>query len=412
MNKLKLTPAERSWVLYDVGNSAFTLLIATIIPIYFNFLAEEAGLSNVQYLAYWGYAASAATLLVAVLGPVFGTLADTQGYKKPIFLLFLGVGLIGCIALGFAAHWLRFLLIFVVARVGYSGSLIFYDSMLSDITDADRMDHVSSQGYAWGYIGSCIPFAGCLALVLGAGALGLSMVTAMGLSFGITALWWLGFTLPLLRRYEQKHFVERQPHAIRESFARLGRTLASVRQEKKIFLFLLAFFFYIDGVYTIIDMATAYGEALGLDSTGLLLALLLTQVVAFPFAILFGRLARKFSGDQLIPLCILAYFGIAVFAMFLRTQAQFWMLAVLVGMFQGGIQALSRSYFARIIPSSQSGEYFGLLDICGKGASFMGTTVVSVVSQITGNISLGVGMIALLFLVGLILFRQASRIPS
>ena len=412
MNKLKLTPAERSWVLYDVGNSAFTLLIATIIPIYFNFLAEEAGLSNVQYLAYWGYAASAATLLVAVLGPVFGTLADTQGYKKPIFLLFLGVGLIGCIALGFAAHWLWFLLIFVVARVGYSGSLIFYDSMLSDITDADRMDHVSSQGYAWGYIGSCIPFAGCLALVLGSGALGLSMVTAMGLSFGITALWWLGFTLPLLRRYEQKHFVERQPHAIRESFARLGRTLASVRQEKKIFLFLLAFFFYIDGVYTIIDMATAYGEALGLDSTGLLLALLLTQVVAFPFAILFGRLARKFSGDQLIPRCILAYFGIAVFAMFLRTQAQFWMLAVLVGMFQGGIQALSRSYFARIIPSSQSGEYFGLLDICGKGASFMGTTVVSVVSQITGNISLGVGMIALLFLVGLILFRQASRIPS
>ena len=412
MNKLKLTPAERSWVLYDVGNSAFTLLIATIIPIYFNFLAEEAGLSNVQYLAYWGYAASAATLLVAVLGPVFGTLADTQGYKKPIFLLFLGVGLIGCIALGFAAHWLWFLLIFVVARVGYSGSLIFYDSMLSDITDADRMDHVSSQGYAWGYIGSCIPFAGCLALVLGSSALGLSMVTAMGLSFGITALWWLGFTLPLLRRYEQKHFVERQPHAIRGSFARLGRTLASVRQEKKIFLFLLAFFFYIDGVYTIIDMATAYGEALGLDSTGLLLALLLTQVVAFPFAILFGRLARKFSGDQLIPLCILAYFGIAVFAMFLRTQAQFWMLAVLVGMFQGGIQALSRSYFARIIPSSQSGEYFGLLDICGKGASFMGTTVVSVVSQITGNISLGVGMIALLFLVGLILFRQASRVPS
>ena len=412
MNKLKLTPAERSWVLYDVGNSAFTLLIATIIPIYFNFLAEEAGLSNVQYVAFWGYAASAATLRVAVVGPVFGTLADTQGYKKPIFLLFLGVGLIGCIALGFAAHWLWFLLIFVVARVGYSGSLIFYDSMLSDITDADRMDHVSSQGYAWGYIGSCIPFAGCLALVLGAGALGLSMVTAMGLSFGITALWWLGFTLPLLRRYEQKHFVERQPHAIRESFARLGRTLASVRQEKKIFLFLLAFFFYIDGVYTIIDMATAYGEALGLDSTGLLLALLLTQVVAFPFAILFGRLARKFSGDQLIPLCILAYFGIAVFAMFLRTQAQFWMLAVLVGMFQGGIQALSRSYFARIIPSSQSGEYFGLLDICGKGASFMGTTVVSVVSQITGNISLGVGMIALLFLVGLILFRQASRIPS
>ena len=412
MSKLKLTPAERSWILYDVGNSAFTLLVATIIPIYFNFLAEQAGLSNVQYLAYWGYAASTATLLVAVLGPVFGALADTQGYKKPIFLLFLGVGLLGCVGLGFVRHWLWFLGIFVIARVGYSGSLIFYDSMLSDITEADRMDHVSSQGYAWGYIGSCIPFAVCLLLVLGAEGLGLSMVTAMALAFGITALWWLGFTLPLLRRYEQRHFVERRPHAIRESFARLGRTLARARQEKKIFLFLLAFFFYIDGVYTIIDMATAYGEALGLDSAGLLLALLVTQIVAFPSAILFGRLARRFSGEQLIPLCIAAYFGIAIYAMFLRTQGQFWVLAVLVGLFQGGIQALSRSYFARIIPANQSGEYFGLLDICGKGASFMGTTVVSVVSQLTGNISLGVGMIALLFLVGLILFRKAAKLPA
>lgn len=412
MSKLKLTPAERSWILYDVGNSAFTLLVATIIPIYFNFLAEQAGLSNVQYLAYWGYAASAATLLVAVLGPVFGALADTQGYKKPIFLLFLGVGLLGCVGLGFVRHWLWFLGIFVIARVGYSGSLIFYDSMLSDITEADRMDHVSSQGYAWGYIGSCIPFAVCLLLVLGAEGLGLSMVTAMALAFGITALWWLGFTLPLLRRYEQRHFVERRPHAIRESFARLGRTLARARQEKKIFLFLLAFFFYIDGVYTIIDMATAYGEALGLDSAGLLLALLVTQIVAFPSAILFGRLARRFSGEQLISLCIAAYFGIAIYAMFLRTQGQFWVLAVLVGLFQGGIQALSRSYFARIIPANQSGEYFGLLDICGKGASFMGTTVVSVVSQLTGNISLGVGMIALLFLVGLFLFRKAAKLPA
>ena len=412
MSKLKLTPAERSWILYDVGNSAFTLLVATIIPIYFNFLAEQAGLSNVQYLAYWGYAASTATLLVAVLGPVFGALADTQGYKKPIFLLFLGVGLLGCVGLGFVRHWLWFLGIFVIARVGYSGSLIFYDSMLSDITEADRMDHVSSQGYAWGYIGSCIPFTVCLLLVLGAEGLGLSMVTAMALAFGITALWWLGFTLPLLRRYEQRHFVERRPHAIRESFARLGRTLARARQEKKIFLFLLAFFFYIDGVYTIIDMATAYGEALGLDSAGLLLALLVTQIVAFPSAILFGRLARRFSGEQLIPLCIAAYFGIAIYAMFLRTQGQFWVLAVLVGLFQGGIQALSRSYFARIIPANQSGEYFGLLDICGKGASFMGTTVVSVVSQLTGNISLGVGMIALLFLVGLFLFRKAAKLPA
>ena len=409
MNKLKLTPAERSWVLYDVGNSAFTLLIATIIPIYFNFLAEEAGLSNVQYLAYWGYAASAATLLVAVLGPVFGTLADTQGYKKPIFLLFLGVGLIGCIALGFAAHWLWFLLVFVVARVGYSGSLIFYDSMLSDITDADRMDHVSSQGYAWGYIGSCVPFVVCLALVLGAGSIGISQMTALNLALFITAVWWLVTTLPLLRQYKQVHFVEVREHAIQQSFARIGHTLRHLKEDRQVFWFLLAFFCYIDGVYTIIDMATAYGTALGLDTTGLLLALLVTQIVAFPSALVFGRLSGQYPSGTLIPVCIAAYAGIALFAFFLKHQWQFWVLAVVVGMFQGGIQALSRSHFAKIIPPEKSGEYFGLFDICGKGASFLGTMIVSVGSQLTGSANVGVGSLIVLFVVGFVLFRVSDQ---
>ena len=201
--------------------------------------------------------------------------------------------------------------------------------------------------------------------------------------------------------------MERKPHAFAESFRRIGRTFQNVRKEKKIFLFLLAFFFYIDGVYTIIDMATAYGSALGLDSTGLLLALLVTQFVAFPCAILFGRLAQRFRTENLITICITAYLGIALFACVLSTQLQFWVLAILVGMFQGGIQALSRSYYARIIPAEQSGEYFGLLDICGKGASFLGTTIVSVVSQLTGDINKGVGMIAVLFVVGIIFFRIA-----
>ena len=412
MQKFRLSALEKRWVLYDVGNSAFTLLISTIIPIYFNAIAEEAGLSNVQYLAYWGYAASVATAVVALLGPLCGTLADTGGYKRPIFLVFLAAGLAGCVSLGFFASWFAFLVAFVIARVGYSGSLIFYDSMLPDVTSPARMDAVSAQGYAWGYIGSCVPFALSLALVLGGGAIGLSTQTAMTLAFCLIALWWLAFSLPLLRRYEQKHFVRRQAHAVRKSFARLGRTLRNVRREKKIFLFLLAFFFYIDGVYTIIDMATAYGEALGLDSTGLLLALLVTQIVAFPCAIAFGRLAQRFAAERLITVCIGAYAGIAVFAMFLASQWQFWVLAVFVGMFQGGIQALSRSYFTKIIPAAQSGEYFGLMDICGKGASFMGTTLVSAVSQLTGNINTGVGMLALLFLAGFVLFRCAIHVQS
>jgi UMF1 family MFS transporter len=285
--------------------------------------------------------------------------------------------------------------------------------MLADVTDEDRMDQVSSQGYAWGYIGSCIPFVICLVIVLGADSLGLTMETAMGISFFIIAAWWVGMTLPLLKSYEQKHYIEKKPqHAVSESFKRLGRTLISMREQKHIFIFLLAFFFYIDGVYTIIDMATAYGSALGLDSTGLLLALLVTQIVAFPFAILFGRLAHKTSTSKLITVCICAYFGIAVYAYFLTSQVQFWVLAVCVGMFQGGIQALSRSYFTKIIPAERSGEYFGIYDICGKGAAFMGTFVVSLASQITGSINTGVGTISLFFVVGLLLFRWSVKLQK
>ena len=409
MEKIKMTKLERSWVLYDVGNSAFTLLVTTIMPIYFNYLAKNAGLSDVDYLAYWGYAASITTLIVAVIGPVFGTLADTKDFKKPIFIVSLIVGAVGCISLGLAKQWFLFLVIFVIAKVGYSSSLVFYDSMLPDITDDSRSDYVSSQGYAWGYIGSCVPFIICLFLVLKADSLGLGMTTAMMLSFLIITVWWVGMTVPLLKTYKQKYYVERKPHAVRESFSRLGKTFANIRKEKQVFLFLLAFFFYIDGVYTIIDMATAYGSALGLDRTGLLLALLLTQFVAFPFAILFGRLAAKYDTRTLITVCIAAYTCIAIFALFLKYQWQFWMLAVLVGMFQGGVQALSRSYYAKIIPSEQAGEYFGLLDICGKGAAFVGTTLVSVVSQITGSVNLGVGTISLLFIAGIILFRISSR---
>ena len=407
---MKLTKLEKSWILYDVGNSAFTLLVSTIMPIYFNYLASSAGISDENYLAYWGYAASIATLLVALSGPVLGTLADYKGFKKPIFLAALAVGAVGCVALGLAKAWLAFLVIFVVAKTGYAASLVFYDAMLNDVTDETRVDSVSSLGYAWGYVGSCLPFLLCLGLVLGAEPLGLTMEVAMGLSFTVVALWWVGCALPLLRRYRQTYYIDRQPRPVRSSFGRLLKTLKNVKAEKNIFLFLLAFFFYIDGVYTIIDMATAYGSALGLDSTGLLLALLVTQIVAFPCAIVFGRLSKTVKNSRLITICILAYLGIAIFAMFLVSQWQFWVLAVLVGMFQGGIQALSRSYFAKIVPNERSGEYFGLMDICGKGAAFFGTTIVSVITQITDRMNLGVGAIAILFVAGLLLFRRAARL--
>lgn len=410
MNNTKLTKLEKCWILYDVGNSAFIMLVSTIIPIYFNFLAGNAGISEVDYLAYWGYAASVATVMVAIIGPILGTLADTRNFKKPLFTISMMVGVLGCAALSFPKSWVLFLAVFVIAKVGYNASLIFYDSMLVDITTEEKMDSVSSHGYAWGYIGSCIPFVISLVFVLMYDKIGISMTTAMMLAFFLNALWWLVVTIPLLKNYHQTNYVELPDHPIKNSFKRLAVTLRDIKKHKNIFLYLLSFFFFIDGVYTIIEMATAYGSALGLDSQGLLLALLVTQLVAFPCALIFSVLSKKFDTDFLIKICIAAYTGIALFAIQLDKQWEFWLLAVLVGMFQGAIQALSRSYFAKIIPAEKSGEYFGIYDICGKGASFMGTTLVGLVAQITNVANAGVAIISVMFIIGYVLFCKAAKL--
>ncbi|MGM9585117.1 MAG: MFS transporter [Faecousia sp.] len=419
--KFKLTALEKSWILYDIGNSAFILLVTTLIPIYFNAMANSAGLDEDLYLSYWGYAGSIATILVAFLGPICGTLADRR-LKKQFFLLTVLLGVLGCAVLGFAPGWIAFLALFIIARVGYSTSLVVYDSMLPEVTDNSRMDKVSSMGYAYGYIGSVIPFVVCLILVLMYDSFGLTQSAAMVIAFLITAAWWLLCTLPLLRRYRQTAFVTAEHNALADSFRQLGRTIRDAKKEKHIFVYLLAFFFFIDGVYTIIDMATAYGTSLGLDTTGLLLALLLTQIVAFPCSILFGRLSAKYDTGLLIRVCIAAYTAVAVFAVFLVSQWQFWLLAVLVGMFQGGIQALSRSYLGKIIPPERSGEFFGLMDIFGKGASFVGMTLVSVISQLTAGMHLqifgitlqnenfAVSSLIFLFAIGYVLFCKADKL--
>ncbi len=424
MKKFKLTAIEKSWVLYDIGNSAFILLVATLLPIYFSVLAESASISESDYLAYWGYAGSISTALVAVIGPLCGTLADRKGFKKPLFFLAMLLGALGCLALGAAWSWLSFLVIFVIAKVGYSSSLVFYDAMLPEITTCERMDNVSSMGYAFGYIGSVIPFALCLVLVLMYETFGISQVTALIFAFAITAIWWLLCALPLLKKYKQTAYQPPVKGAFIQTFRQLGATVREAKSKKHVFLYLIAFFFFIDGVYTIIDMATAYGESLNLDTTGLLLALLVTQVVAFPFSILFGRLSGKYDTGLLIKICILCYTGIALFAVFLTSLWQFWVLAVLVGMFQGGIQALSRSYLGKIIPADESGKYYGLMDIFGKGASFVGTTLVAVVSQVTDGVQLNlfgltiqnkgiaVGSLALLFVIGYFVFCKADKLTK
>ena len=403
-NKTRLTPLEKSWILYDIGNSAFTLLVSTLIPIYFNSLAGSAGVNEDMYLSYWGYAGSISTVLVAIIAPICGTMSDRK-FKKPIFLLTVVLGCVACACLGLTGHWLAFLGIFVIAKVGFHSSIVFYDSMLPEITTQERMDNVSSLGYAFGYIGSVIPFVACLVLVLMCDSFGLTMGGAMVLAFLITAAWWAVLTVPLARRYKQTAFVEKKGTALGDSFQQLIRTFKEAKKEKHVFVYLIAFFFFINGVYTIIDMATAYGSALGLDTTGLLLALLLTQVVAFPCAIIFGRLSAKYDTGLLIKICIVCYTCITAF-----------------GMFQGGVQALSRSYLGKIIPAERSGEFYGLMDICGKGASFVGTTLVAVVSQATAGITvdvfgitlqnenLAVGSLIVLFIIGFVIFCKADQL--
>ncbi len=419
---LNLTLQEWNWVLYDIGNSAFILLVTAIVPIYFHALTDAAGLSEAQYVSSWGYATSIATIAVAVLAPICGTLADHKGFKKPIFTLCMLLGVVGCAALGAAWSWLSFLVIYIVSRIGFNSSLVFYDAMLPEITTEERMDNVSTVGYALGYIGSVIPFAVCLLVVLNAGKLGLSTSAAMVIAFTLTALWWALCTVPLLKTYQQRAYSAHTGNPLTASFRRLGKTFREARQQKHIFLYMVSFFFFIDGVYTIIGMATTYGQSLGLDSTGLLLALLVTQIVAFPCSIIFGKLSARFDTGKLIKICIVCYTGITLFGVFLKDLWQFWMLAVMVGMFQGGIQALSRSYLGKIIPPEQSGEYYGLMDIFGKGADAMGPAIIALATNLMGDNTvhifgtelkgqnIGVGCLVVLFAIGFTLFVKADRL--
>lgn len=405
---MKLTSLEKKWIWYDVGNSAFVLLMATIVPIYFKG-AIAGDMSESDSSAIYSYALSLSTLLVAILGPIFGTMADFKGYKKPLFAAFMGLGVAGTAAMAIPTPAAVFLGIMVAAKVGLHGSNIFYDAMLADVTEDSRMNRVSSLGYAWGYIGSCIPFLVSLVLVLFYEKIGISMTVAMVIAFLLNALWWLLCTLPLLFSYKQRHSLPRGKHPFFDSFKRLARIFGEMRRQPAVFIFLLAFFFYIDGVYTIIEMATVYGSDMGIGTTGLLGALLVTQIVAFPSSIVFGRLATKIASTKLIPVCIAAYTGIALFALGLDKVWEFYLLAICVGLFQGGVQALSRAHFASIIPKEKSAEYFGIYDIFGKGATFTGTLLMGLSTDLFNTSKAGVAAIAVMLALGLVIFLVHAK---
>ncbi|EOW9529334.1 MFS transporter [Bacillus cytotoxicus] len=401
----KMSRQEKSWILYDWANSVYSLVITTaLFPIYFKSAAKEAGLPGATSTAFWGYANSISTLLISILAPILGTVTDYKEFKKRFFTFFFGLGILftSMLAIVPTSQWHLLLICYMFALIGFAGANIFYDAFLVDVTSEERMGQISTRGFALGYIGSTIPFIGCIALIMLAqkGIIPLSAGIASQISFAITALWWGLFTIPMLKNVEQRHYIERESKPIIMSFKRLANTFKNIKQYRTVFIFLLAYFFYIDGVDTIITMSTAYGTDLGISATNLLIILFVTQIVACPFALLYGKLSEMFTGKKMLYFGIIIYIIICIYAYFLKTTLDFWILAMLVATSQGGIQALSRSYFAKLVPKDSANEFFGFYNIFGKFAAIIGPVLVGVTTQLTGKTNTGVLSITVLFILG------------
>lgn len=410
----RFTKAEKSWIMYDWANSIYaTNIMAAIFPIYFAMQANETG--NKLY----GFAVSAAALVVAVLAPILGAIGDFSGMKKKLFAGFLVLGLVFTAVMAAFEDWRLMLVGFILSRIGFSGSCLFYDSFLTDVTTPERMDRVSSWGYAMGYIGgSTIPFIISIAVML----LMNQSVLSYKIAILIVVVWWAVFSIPFLKNVKQQYSVEDAPQALaKQAFRNAWKTFKDILKDKKILFFIIAYFFYIDGVDTIISMATNYGETLGLGAIGMILALLVTQIVAVPFSILFSNLAKKVGAMKMIAIAVCVYFVITILGFFMGfniEQAElsggdidaalklsstlFWILATLVGTVQGGIQALSRSYFGQLIPPERSNEYYGFLDIFGKFSCVIGPALYAATYAATGRASLGILSIIVLFFGGMV----------
>lgn len=390
---------EWSWILYDCGNSAYSMAITTaLFPVYFGMVKQGSSMDL-------GYFSSFAGILVAMLSPILGTIADYRGYKKRFFSFFALLGVLVTAMLAFVPtdQWFLLGAIYTLSAIGFAGANVFYDAFLVDVTNHDRMDRVSTRGFAMGYIVSVIPFILCLIAILIAG---MDSFLGYKVSFFITALWWGILTIPMFKNVIQKHYIEPEEHPIRKSFRRLFTTFKHIRSYKLVFSFLIAYFLYIDGVDTIIKMAVPYVQdalSLGsLDSFMLLAILLVIQVIAFPCALLYGWLADKFTAKTMLIVAICTYLGTIIFAYFITELWHIFILGGLIGSAQGGVQALSRSYYAKIIPKDRANEFFGFYNIFGKFAAIIGPFLMSLTTTVTGVPRYSILAIAPLFLVGLI----------
>ncbi len=417
MRPKRFTKPEWSWIMYDWANSIWaTNIMSAIFPIFFAMMATDRG--DVIY----GYAVSVGNLAVAVLAPYLGAIGDFRGMKKKLWAGFMLAGVIFTAVMGVAGSWQLMLVGFVISRIGFSGSCLFYDSFLTDVTEKDRMDKVSAWGYAMGYIGgSTIPFILSIVVML--------LMNMSELSYRIAILivpvWWLIFSVPFWKNVDQKHAVDTPPSKLLKSAgSNMIGTFKDILKNKAVLFFVIAYFFYIDGVSTIISMATNYGSTLGLGTIGMILALLVTQVVAMPFTILFGKLSGKKGPLTMIGVAVVIYACITIVGFFMGflidyydtlgvayesalsvSNVLFWILATLVGTVQGGIQALSRSYFGKIIPAERSNEYYGFMDILGKFSCVIGPALYALVFDLTGKACLGILSLIVLFILGAVFLR-------
>ena len=396
------TREEKGWIFYDWANSAFSAIVAAIIlPLFFKEIARSGGLSDVNATAYWGYATSFGTLICALLAPFLGTLGDFNGLKKKLFTAFMLLGVVSTFLLATTNSWKWLLAFYILGTLGFSASCVYYDGFLPDVTTEERMDRVSTMGYGLGYIGgSTIPLVISLLLIQFGDKIGIPTLVATKFSFVLTAVWWLVFTIPMLRHVQQKHGIAPEKRIISQTMRNIARTGRMILSHKSVFFFLIAYFFYIDGVGTIIHMATVFGDSCGLGSMDMMVILLVVQIVAFPFAILYGKLAGRFGAHRMILVGIFTYVIVCLVGYNLQKMSDFLMLAVLVGTAQGGIQALSRSFFGKIIPAEHSSEFFGFFDVFGKFSAVIGPTLFGIVAQLTGVTHFGVLAVMAMFILG------------
>ncbi|MFL2128566.1 MAG: MFS transporter [Ruoffia tabacinasalis] len=410
--KGQFNKAEWSWMFQDWANSAYSLMITTaIFPIFYKSVADAGGISGADSTAYLGYTNAIATVLTAVLAPFLGTSADYKGYRKPLFTISTLLGIIAVFSMMFIGNgnWFLLLIVYTISSFGFHVANIFYDSSIMDVTTPERLDQVSSTGFGLGYIGSVFPFLIFMVFQL-TGIFPANVTVNIG--FLLTAAWWFIFTIPYWKNVNQVNYLEKTEGIIQTTVKSLTATVKELKKYPHIYLFLLGYFFYIDGVGTIIAMATSVGTDLGLSANELIIMLLVVQIVAFPCSIMYGYLARRFGTRTMLFVGIATYIVICIFGLSLDSFTDFMILAVLVGTAQGGIQGLSRSYFGQIIPREKSNQFYGFYNIFGKFSSVLGTTILGVVAQITGDSLKGLFALIVQFIIGAILLYMAKPSKS